>query len=41
MIFAATSGGRPFAIRVAPGLLVVALAAWGGMLAETIMKRAG
>ena len=41
MIFAATSGGHPFALRVAPGLLIVALAAWGGMFAEAIMKRAG
>jgi uncharacterized membrane protein (DUF4010 family) len=41
MIFAAVSGGRPFAVRVAPGLLVVALAAWGGMIVETIIKRAG
>lgn len=41
MIFAAASGGRPFAVRVAPGLLAVSLAAWGGMFAETIVKRAG
>jgi hypothetical protein len=41
VIFAAVSGGRPFAVRVAPGLLVVALAAWGGMAAEMMMKRPG
>ena len=41
MIFAAASGGRPFALRVAPGLLAVALAAWGGMFAEMILQRAG
>lgn len=41
MIFAAASGGRPFVLRVAPGLVIVALAAWGGMFAETVMRRAG
>lgn len=30
MIFAAISGGSAFAIRVIPGLIVVALAAWAG-----------
>lgn len=30
MIFAAISGGSPFAIRVIPGLIVVAVAAWAG-----------
>ena len=33
MIFAWTSGGHPFAARVMPGLILVALAAWGGTLA--------
>ena len=32
MIFAWTSGGHPFAVRVIPGLILVALAAWGGTL---------
>lgn len=32
MIFAAISGGSAFAIRVIPGLIVVALAAWAGTL---------
>jgi uncharacterized membrane protein (DUF4010 family) len=32
MIFARTSGGHPFAVRVIPGLILVALAAWGGTL---------
>lgn len=31
-IFFAASGGRPFAFRVIPGLIVVALAAWAGAL---------
>ena len=30
MIFAASSGGRVFAMAVIPGLVLVALAAWGG-----------
>jgi uncharacterized membrane protein (DUF4010 family) len=30
MVLAGTSGGRPFAIRVIPGLIGVALAAWAG-----------
>ncbi len=32
MILAGTSGGRSFALRVIPGLIVVALAAWAGVL---------
>jgi uncharacterized membrane protein (DUF4010 family) len=32
IFFAAASGGRPFAFRVIPGLIVVALAAWAGAL---------
>lgn len=34
VVVAATSGGRPFALRVVPGVLLVALAAWGGALIE-------
>lgn len=33
MALAGVSGGRPFALRVIPGLIVVALAAWTGALA--------
>jgi uncharacterized membrane protein (DUF4010 family) len=33
MFLAGISGGRAFALRVMPGLIVVALAAWVGMLA--------
>jgi TRAP-type C4-dicarboxylate transport system permease large subunit len=33
MFLAGISGGRVFALRVMPGLIVVALAAWVGMLA--------
>jgi uncharacterized membrane protein (DUF4010 family) len=36
MVFAATSGGRSFAIRVIPGLIIVALAAWIGTLLGAI-----
>ena len=32
MFLASTSGGRSFALRVIPGLIVVALAAWAGAL---------
>ncbi len=32
MLLAAISGGRSFALRVIPGLIIVALAAWVGML---------
>ena len=32
IFFAAASGERPFAFRVIPGLIVVALAAWAGAL---------
>jgi uncharacterized membrane protein (DUF4010 family) len=31
-VFAATSGGRSFALRVIPGLIIVVLAAWAGAL---------
>jgi uncharacterized membrane protein (DUF4010 family) len=31
LILASTSGGRAFAVRVVPGILLVALAAWAGM----------
>jgi hypothetical protein len=33
MFLAGISGGRAFALRVMPGLIVVALTAWVGMLA--------
>ena len=33
MVLAGISGGRSFALRVIPGLIVVALAAWVGALA--------
>ena len=33
MFLAGISGGRAFALRVRPGLIVVALTAWVGMLA--------
>ena len=36
MLLAGTSGGRSFALRVIPGLIVVALAAWAGTLALLI-----
>jgi uncharacterized membrane protein (DUF4010 family) len=32
ILFAATSSGRLFAMAVIPGLVLVALAAWGGAL---------
>jgi uncharacterized membrane protein (DUF4010 family) len=32
MVFAAVGGGRAFALRVVPGLVLVAAAAWAGML---------
>jgi len=32
MLLTCTSGGRSFALRVIPGLILVALAAWAGML---------
>ena len=32
MVLAGISGGRSFALRVIPGLIVVALAAWVGAL---------
>jgi len=32
MFLAGTSGGRSFALRVIPGLIVVAVAAWAGAL---------
>ncbi|HEY9455536.1 MAG TPA: hypothetical protein VIR82_22875, partial [Bradyrhizobium sp.] len=32
IIFAWSSGGRPFALRLIPGLLLVAGAAWAGAL---------
>lgn len=34
VVVASTSGGRAFALRVVPGVLLVALAAWGGALFE-------
>ncbi|MGP9810865.1 MgtC/SapB family protein [Rhodopseudomonas sp. NSM] len=37
MVFATVSGGRPFAIRVIPGLVIVALAAWAGALLDVRM----
>jgi hypothetical protein len=36
MFLAGTSGGRSFALRVIPGLIVVALAAWAGALGVLI-----
>jgi uncharacterized membrane protein (DUF4010 family) len=38
MLLAGISGGRSFALRVIPGLIVVALAAWGGMLGPLISR---
>lgn len=38
MIFAGTSGGRSFALRVIPGLVLVALAAWAGALGQWGMR---
>jgi uncharacterized membrane protein (DUF4010 family) len=38
MVFAATSGGRSFAVRVIPGLIIVALAAWAGTLYVIIVS---
>jgi uncharacterized membrane protein (DUF4010 family) len=38
MFLAGISGGRSFALRVMPGLIVVALAAWGGMLGPLISR---
>jgi hypothetical protein len=32
MFLAGTNGGRSFALRVIPGLIVVVLAAWAGVL---------
>ena len=36
MVFAGISGGRPFAVRVIPGLIIVALAAWVGAITHLI-----
>jgi uncharacterized membrane protein (DUF4010 family) len=36
LILAGTSGGRSFAIRVVPGLILVGLAAWVGALCALI-----
>jgi hypothetical protein len=36
MFLAGTNGGRSFAFRVIPGLIVVALAAWAGALGVLI-----
>ncbi len=38
IIFARASGGTPFAVRVIPGLILVAGAAWAGALAGLISK---
>jgi uncharacterized membrane protein (DUF4010 family) len=38
IIFAATSGGRAFAIRVIPGLILVAASAWLGVLVILTVK---
>jgi uncharacterized membrane protein (DUF4010 family) len=32
LVLAGTSGGRSFAVRVIPGLILVVMAAWGGAL---------
>jgi len=36
LVLAGTSGGRSFAIRVVPGLILVGLAAWLGALCALI-----
>ena len=36
LVLAATSGGRSFTVRVIPGLILVALAAWVGALSVMI-----
>ena len=36
LVLAGTSGGRAFAVRVIPGLILVVLAAWGGALYRLI-----
>ena len=38
MFLAGISGGRAFALRVIPGLIVVALAAWIGMLGILVSR---
>lgn len=38
IIVAATAGGRAFAIRVVPGVILVAAAAWGGALFGLVAK---
>src|SRR5262249_53454347 len=38
MVFAGTSGGRAFALRVIPGLALVALAAWGGAMISPLAR---
>ncbi len=41
MVLAGTSGGRSFARRVIPGLVIVALAAWAGALLSAFWGRPG
>ena len=38
VIFARSSGGQPFAMRVVPGLILVALAAWIGALGASTLR---
>jgi uncharacterized membrane protein (DUF4010 family) len=38
VILASTSGGRGFALRVVPGVVLVALAAWAGALAAAVAR---
>ena len=41
MIIAGISGGRSFALRVIPGLIIVVLAAWAGTLPIALRMSAG
>jgi uncharacterized membrane protein (DUF4010 family) len=38
VILASTSGGRAFALRVVPGVILVALAAWAGAMFELVRR---
>jgi uncharacterized membrane protein (DUF4010 family) len=38
LVFAATSGGRAFARRVAPGIVLVVMAAWAGAFAPRLLS---
>jgi uncharacterized membrane protein (DUF4010 family) len=37
LVFASTTGGRAFALRVAPGIVLVVMAAWAGALALRLL----